>query len=194
LVAAIFVLASLGGCGGSGLAVGAGSTVAVTALQERSMEDAARDARIKIDVNGALLRKDEKLFIKTSIDVVEGRVMLTGILQTEQARAEAEKLTWEVEGVKQVYNELQISDSQGVIDYARDTRISAELRAGMISDKAISDINYTIEAVDGSIYLIGIARSQAEMERVIGHARVIPGVKRVVNHVVLKDDPVRRKS
>ncbi|HYM33544.1 MAG TPA: BON domain-containing protein [Candidatus Cybelea sp.] len=176
------------------MAVGAGSTAAVTALQERSVEDAVRDARIKVDVNSVLLQKDEKLFIKTSIDVVEGRVMLTGIMQTEQAKAEAERLTWQVEGVKQVYNELQISDSQGVIDYARDTRISAELRAGMISDKAISDINYTIEAVDGSIYLIGIARSQSELERVIGHARVIPGVKRVVNHVVLKDDPIRQKS
>ena len=55
-------------------------------------------------------------------------------------------------------------------------------------DGDVLSINYSVETVNGTVYLIGIAQDEAELVRVIEHARGIEDVKRVVSHVVLKDD------
>jgi osmotically-inducible protein OsmY len=47
-------------------------------------------------------------------------------------------------------------------------------------------INYNIETVNGTVYLIGIAKSQLEVDRVIAHARSLGYVKRVISHVRIK--------
>ena len=52
-------------------------------------------------------------------------------------------------------------------------------------------INYSVETVNGTVYLLGIAQDEAELVRVIEHARGIEDVKQVVSHVVVKDDPRR---
>jgi osmotically-inducible protein OsmY len=44
------------------------------------------------------------------------------------------------------------------------------------------------------IYLLGIAQDLEERERVNNYARALPYVKKVVNHVILKDDPRRKPS
>ena len=41
------------------------------------------------------------------------------------------------------------------------------------------------------VYLTGVGQDQAEVDRVVAHARNLSGVKRVENYVVLKDDPGR---
>jgi osmotically-inducible protein OsmY len=190
----LLVAAMLCGCGGPGLIVGAGATAGEAAVEERGFAAAATDTRISIDVNGALLHKDQTLFADTLIDVVEGRVLLTGILATDSDKAEAERLAWTVAGVKEVINEIQVGRSRNVADYGRDKRIGTELRAQMIGDGKISDINYITETINAVIYLCGIAKDQAELDRVMQHARTIAGVRRVVSYVVLKDDPRRKKS
>ena len=106
-VPAILLAVALSGCGPAGLAVGAGATVGVAAVQERSIADAARDTEIQVEINSRLLQKDHVLFGKTSVTVVEGRVMLTGSLHRQEMRDEAARIAWTVDGVKQVYNELQ---------------------------------------------------------------------------------------
>ena len=53
-------------------------------------------------------------------------------------------------------------------------------------------VNYSIETINGVIYVMGIAQSQDELDRVVNHARNISGVQRVVSYVRLKDDPKRR--
>src|SRR5512146_477463 len=85
-VPAILLALSLSGCGPAGLAVGAGATVGVAAVQERSIADAAKDTEIQVEINSRLLQKDHVLFGKTSVTVVEGRVMLTGSLHRPEMR------------------------------------------------------------------------------------------------------------
>ena len=88
-------------------------------------------------------------------------------------------------------NEIQVTDESGILDYARDTWISAQLKGRLLVDGDVLSINYGVETVNGTVYLIGIAQSEAELARVIEHARGIEDVKRVVSHVVVKDDPNR---
>ncbi len=190
LVLAVASLAA--GCSPTGVAVGAGAAVGVAAVQERSVGNAIDDTVITVEINHFLFQKSQDLFRLVGLEVVEGRVLLTGSVPLPQHRIDAARLAWQADGVREVINEIQVDDQSGVLDYARDVWITTQLTAKLLRDRQISDINYNIETVNSVIYLIGIAKHSQELERVTGHARTIAGVRKVISHVRLKDDPRRR--
>ncbi|AVM75479.1 BON domain-containing protein [Magnetospirillum gryphiswaldense] len=189
LIAMLAAAPSLSGC--VGMVIGAGATAGVAASEERGLEGATQDARIRVEINEAWFRHNVDMYSKVTLAISEGRVLLTGTVPTEQVREDAVRLTWQVAGVREVYNELLVSESSGVIDGARDLRIQQEIKSRMLFDKQISNINYTVDVTDGTVYLLGIAQSDTELNRVIGHAREVSAVKNVITYVRLKNDPRR---
>ena len=87
-----------------------------------------------------------------------------------------------------------LHEDGGIGDIARDRWISAQVRTRILSDSAIRDINYTIDTQNKTVYVLGIAQSQSELDRVLAHARAVAEVRRVVNYALLKDDPRRFKE
>ncbi len=188
-LAPLIVLAVAGLQGCTGAAFGTAAAVGVTAAQERTVGDAVDDAVIHASINHELFQKDLKLFGAVSIDVVEGRVLLTGSVPQPGNRVEAVRHAWQADGVKEVINEIQVTDKAGLLNYARDTWISTQVKAKLLFDREIGAINYNVETVNGVVYMIGIARDQAELERAANHARTIRHVRKVVSHVRLKGAP-----
>lgn len=176
---------ALGGC--TEAILGAGAATGVAIAQERSVGAAVDDAGIVIRINAELARVDQQLFSRTEVKSVEGRVVLTGTVPRPEQRVEATRIAWSVSGVRQVDNEIQVTDKTSIVDYAKDTWITTRLRSKILADAKIADINYTVETVNGVIYLIGIARSQSELDRVVDYARNIGGVVKVVSHVRVED-------
>jgi osmotically-inducible protein OsmY len=126
-----------------------------------------------------------------NLQVEEGRVLLSGNVRLPEQRVEAVRLAWQAPGVREVINEINVDDTSGLGNYARDTWITTELEATLLLDNAVSSIDYSVETVNQVIYLMGVAQSQAELDRVIGHAKEISYVRRVVSYVLLVDDPRR---
>jgi hypothetical protein len=106
-------------------------------------------------------------------------------VQNPEHRVEAVRLAWQPKGVKQVINEIRVAKSEGITGYAKDAWIATSLRTKMTFDKEIKSINYTIDTVAGTIYLMGVAQSQLELNRVVQLGRTIKGVKGVVSYVKL---------
>lgn len=168
---------------GPGLFIGAAATGGIAVAEQRSVGTQVDDLGIKLAINEGLFSYNETLFQNVSIDVTEGRVLLTGKVTEPQDRVEAVRIAWQAEGVKEVINEIQVTDKGGIDSYLTDVRISNELRADLLFDSQVDAINYNVETVGQIIYLTGIAHNQAELDRVIAHARTISGVKQVVSHV-----------
>ncbi|MEJ0072169.1 MAG: BON domain-containing protein [Pseudomonadota bacterium] len=130
---------------------------------------------------------------KVDLSISEGRVHLTGTVPTPEMRLEAVKLVWQVEGVRQVIDDIEVGDDKsGVGGYARDVWISTQLRSDLLFDRAIESVNYSVETVEGTVYLMGVAQNQGELDRVTNYARNLSSVKRVVSYVRMKDQPVPR--
>jgi osmotically-inducible protein OsmY len=179
--------ASLQGCVGA--VIGAGATAGTAAMEERGIAGVTDDTALRLRINGLLSDKDERLWRKVGLQVYMGRVLLTGFVETEEMRAEAVRLAWEADGVKEVINEIQIDDSGGASGFARDTWITTQLKSALLFDKQVSSINYSIETVGGTVYVIGLAQDRAELDRVLNHARGMSYVKKVVNYVQIKRPP-----
>lgn len=174
---------ALSSCSLAGVATGVGATVGVAASQEGGLKRAASDLRIQALINEAWFNYNVDAFRKLDMTVNQGRVLLTGVVQNPEHRVEAVRLAWQPKGVEQVINEIRVAESDGVIGFARDAWISTRLRTSITFDRDIQSINYTIDTVQGTIYLMGIAASQAELNMVVEKARTIPDVKQVVSYV-----------
>jgi osmotically-inducible protein OsmY len=161
------------------------------ARQERTVGAALDDVRIKGEITAGLAGAKATNFVNVSTTVIEGRVLMTGRVGDQDSRLEATRVAWGVEGVRRVDNEIEITDRAGLINRPRDLFIRTEIAADLLSDAAIKDINYTIDVVNGVVYITGVGQDQTEIDRVIARASRFKGVKRVENFVVLKDDPQR---
>lgn len=175
---------SLSGC--TGTFVGVGAAAGTAAMEERGIALAADDTAIRLRLNALYAEDDERLWRKIGFQVYLGRVLLTGVLDTSEMRARAVRLAWRAEGVVEVINEIELGDSSGLKGYGRDKWIIAQLKSRLLFDKQVSSINYSIDAVRGKVFLIGIAQNTQELDRVLNHARSINYVRKVVSYVRIK--------
>lgn len=164
--------------------VGAAATAAGTAAtQEGGFSGAVTDAGIHAEINHLWFQHDIEMQRRLDMTVTGGRVLLTGRATTPEMRLDAVRLAWQARGVTEVINEIEIGDGGGIGDAATDTWIATQLRSRLLLDRDVASRNYSIDAVNGVVYLMGSARDQAELDRVIGHARALSNVKRVVSYV-----------
>jgi osmotically-inducible protein OsmY len=177
----------LSGC--VGLALTGAASAGIAASEERGMGGALTDTRIRTDINAKWLNASMDMLQKVDLSVQEGRVLLTGTVPTPELRLEAVKLVWQVDGVREVIDEIKVGEGSGVGHYARDVWIETQLRSSILFDGAVQSVNYSIEAVDGVVYLMGVAQSQTELDRVTNYARNLRYVQRVVSYVRIKDRP-----
>jgi len=186
---AIFAALSLSGCG---VLVGAGAAAGTASMEERGLSAAVSDKVIQATINSRWLEIDPDIFIDVSSQVHEGRVLLSGNVGKPQHRVDAVRVAWQVEGVREVINQIEIHDRSGLIDFARDSWVTTQLTVKLTVDGQVKAINYSIDTVNGHVFIMGIAQDQEELDRVLNHARDVSYVRRVTSHAVLKNDPSRR--
>ncbi len=191
LIASCALAGILSACTPVGFAAGAGATVGIASAQEGGVSQAGTDLRIKTEINDLWFRSNVDMFRKLNITVDHGRVLLTGVVQNPEHRVEAVRLAWQPKGVKQVINEIRVADGEGIPGYVRDTWITTQLRTQMTIDRDIQSINYSIDTVQGIVYLMGVARSREELNDVTEHARGIANVRQVVSYVKMLGEPVQ---
>ena len=186
-------LLALTACAAPGILAGA-ATAGLAVAQERSIGTVIDDTAIELQIQHYLLQASDGLFIRVGVEVHEGRVLLTGIVPTPDDRVEAVRQAWQAKGVLEVINEVQVTNRAGITDYLRDVKITSQLRFKMLRDRDIFDVNYTVETVNGIVYLMGMAGSRPELDKVTTHARNIAGVQKVISHVRLSGGDRRGKS
>ncbi|MGH1376188.1 MAG: BON domain-containing protein [Alphaproteobacteria bacterium] len=186
LAASSLILSS---CTAVSIATGVGVAAGSAAVQEGGVSRALSDARIQTEINDLWFRHNVAMFTKLDLTVNQGRVLITGVVQDPQHRVEAVRMAWQPEGVLQVINEIKVADSEGLIGYARDAWISTRLRSSLILDGDVESINYSIDTVQGTVYLMGFAQNQHELNHVIEVTRTIENVRQVVSYVKLVGAP-----
>ncbi|MEE2761578.1 MAG: BON domain-containing protein [Pseudomonadota bacterium] len=183
----LLLLAPLTGCAA---AVGGGAAVGVAAVSERGIKTRAIDLKIEAAILKEFLVAEIKSLAVIDVEVYQGRALLTGTTTDTKLADKAVALAWNASGVTEVINEVQLNKPGTATNYAKDTWITTQLTAKLTFDEEVLGINYSIETVNGVVYLIGIAQDQAEVDRVIAHAGNIKFVRRVVNHVRIKPPPL----
>ena len=181
----IFIITLLDSC--------AAVNFTTSSIKEKGVKEAISDGMIDAGINKEFLNHDINMFINVQIEVVEGRVLLTGSVKKPKHRLDAIKIAWKVLGVREVINEIDITEKGGIKQYLIDVKIKTQIRYKVLADKEVSSINYNFEVVNGNVYIIGIAENKKELKKLIAHINSIGGVLKVVSHAIMKNDPRRKK-
>jgi osmotically-inducible protein OsmY len=183
-------VAMLQACSVTGLATSIGAVGGIAAAREGGLKQSAIDTRIAFEINDLWFKYSVEAFTRLNMTIEQGRVLVTGVVQNPDHRVEAIRLAWQPKGVLQVINEVRVADSDGLSGFARDKFISTNLRTKLIFDRDVSSINYSIDTVQATVYLMGIAQDRAELEKVIDHARNTNYVQQVISYVKMLGEDV----
>ena len=190
LVMAIAMLV-LGGLLFSGCApavIGVGTAAVAASSTEKGLSTSVADGLIFTKIQDNFLQTDASLPTVVDVTVNDGAVLLTGKVKTPEEKVLATKLTWEVRGVREVVNEIQVIDKSSIKDIAKDLAASAQLRGKLIADNSVSSLNFSIDVVNGTVYMSGVAADAEEVNRVVSHARELRFAQQVVNYITLRTD------
>ena len=169
-----------------------GSGVIAAARQDGGLSGAAEDLKISSGIGHDWLQLDASFINKFEATVREGRVLVTGVVAERGEADDAIRLVWQVPGVREVYNEIEITSATGTLaNSGRDVWIASQLNSQLLFDAGVSSVNYATDVTNGVVYLIGVARDRMERERVLDHARNLKYVRRVVSYIRLKGDTER---
>ncbi len=166
--------------------MGGATTVATSASEERGVKGVWSDAEIKTRLQAKWMDKRPELVMATNVVVRQGRVLITGELETTEQQIDAVRYAWQIPGVKEVVDETTVGKTASFQQYARDTWITTQMKTKILNDNDIRSLNYNVHTENGTIYLMGIAQNQQELDKVINYARHIGGVRKVTSYVTLK--------
>lgn len=192
LIACLLFTLPLGGCAAA--LFGGVAAVATSAREERPVDVALDDLALQAKLEGNLIAEDGALFRRVNTTVIEGRVFLKGRVPREDDRRNATRIAWATPGVREVTNDILVAEPETVGDALTDFWTTTKVRAALLGEGDVKDVNYTIESRDGVVYLMGIAQDNYERQLAVDTARGVEGVVRVVDYLVLKDDPNRPAS
>jgi len=185
----IFVLISfiLTGCVGVGSKGLFGTGVSV-ALDPRTVGTQIDDSIMQKTISAKILAKDKKYLISVKTKVLDGRIFITGKVDSPEEKLLITKLAWETKGARSVRNDIKIKEEFNFKQSAKDVLITSQLRTAIIVNKNIKATNYQIDTYKKKIYIYGIALTSEEKDLVISEAKEILDVEDVIASIILVED------
>ena len=170
-----------------------GSGVSV-AYDPRTVGMQIDDSIMQKNLIGRLTLTDKKYIISISAKVLDGNIYLSGKVDEPEEKLKIIKMAWETKGARSVQSTVTIKGNSNFKSTAKDILITSQLRTALIFNKLTKATNYTIDTINGKIYIFGIAMTKKEKEKVISEADQIHGVKDVIPSIYLVEELSRNKN
>ena len=161
------------------------TTAGVTKGDERNFDRSVNDVSAERVIKARMARAHGFKLKGINVDVREGVVLMAGNVPRQEDRIEAERIAWSAPRVDQVGNEILIKDKQGAIRNVKDGLLTTSVKTRLTADKYVKSRNINVESHDGVVYLLGVARNQAELERAAEIASTTRGTREVVSYVTV---------
>ena len=182
-----FILLFLNGCVGASSTGIFGTGVSV-ALDPRTVGTQMDDSIMDKNLTARLALSDKSYLISINSKVLDGRIFLSGKVNTPEEKLKITKIAWETKGARSVKNNIIIKEKFNFKQSAKDLLITSELRTALIISKKIKSANYNIDTYKKKIYIYGIALTKDERKEVIKEAKAILDVEDVIPSILLVED------
>ena len=175
------------GCSPVGVLASGGSATMVIAEGDRSLGTVVDDATIKLNLSAKFLQSENRLFLDVNSNVTEGRVLLTGLVDTQEIRIEAVRKVWEINGVREVINEIEVGNKTTLKEYMNDLWINTQVKSLAARTIGLRSFSYNFETIKGKVYIAGITSRPEQLQAIVESTKTIKGVNEIVNYVVIKE-------
>ena len=158
------------------------------AFDPRTLGTQMDDSIMQKNLAARILIKDKKYLLSVKSRVLDGRIFLTGKVDSPEEKLLLTKLAWEIKGARSVRNDIKIKEEFNFKRSAKDILITSQLRTAIILNKNIKASNYEINTYKKKIYVYGIAITSEEKDLVISEAEEILDVEDVIASIILVED------
>ena len=158
------------------------------ALDPRTVGTQIDDSIMQKSISAKILAKDRKYLLSVKTKVLDGRIFVTGKVDSPEEKLMITKLAWETKGARSVRNDIKIKEEFNFKQSAKDILITSQLRTAIIVNKNIKATNYQIDTYKKKIYIYGIALTSEEKDLVISEAKEILDVEDVIASIILVED------
>ena len=179
-----FILTGCAGVSSKGI-FGTGVSVA---LDPRTLGTQIDDSIMEKSISAKILSKDKKYLLTVKTKVIDGRIFVTGKVDSPEEKLVITKLAWETKGARSVRNDIKIKEEFNFKQSAKDLLVTSQLRTALIVNKNIKATNYQIDTYKKKIYVYGIALTSEEKDLVISEAKEILDVEDVIASIILVED------
>jgi osmotically-inducible protein OsmY len=186
-ILAILLGTILSGCVGVSSKGVFGTGVSI-AFDPRTVGTQMDDSIMQKNLAARILIKDKKYLLMVKSKVIDGRIFLTGKVDSPEEKLLLTKIAWETKGARSVRNDIKIKEEFNFKRSAKDILITTQLRTAIILNKNIKATNYQIDTYKKKIYVYGIALSSEEKDLVISEAKEILDVEDVIASIILLED------
>ena len=180
----LFFLSSCVGTGSKGV-FGTGVSIA---LDPRSLGTQIDDSIMQKNLTTRLTLKKKDYFLSVKTKVLDGRIFITGKVDSPEEKLQITKIAWETNGVRSVRNDIKIKEEFNFKNSAKDLLITSQLRTALVLSKNIKSNNYNIDTYKKKIFIYGIALTSDERDEVIKEAKQILDVEKVIASILLVED------
>ena len=151
------------------------------------------DAIMQKNLSARLALTEKKYFLSIQSEVRDGNIFLSGKVEEPEEKIKITKMAWETKGVRSVKNAITIKGQTNFKSTAKDILITSQLRTALILNKKTKARNYTLETINKTIYIFGIAMDQDEKKEVIDEANKIYDINKVIPSIYLASELSRSK-
>ncbi|MFC1843256.1 BON domain-containing protein [Thermodesulfobacteriota bacterium] len=178
----IFILAIIStGC--APVVVGGAATGAYkTGTDERTMGTMVDDSTISSKVKMNLISASDVKARRIDVDVLNGVVTLTGLVESAAEIKKAEEIAFAVAGVKGVTNYLTVG-SRTMGQALEDNIIVGKINSNLIVEPNMRSLNIDVDSNNGVVTLTGIVANAEQKNRALEIAKATAGVVKVVDNL-----------
>ena len=151
------------------------------------------DTIMQKNIVARLTLTEKKYFLYIQVEVLDGRIFLTGKVDEPEEKIKITKIAWETKGVRSDKNAIEIKGKSNFKSTGKDVLITTQLRTALFFNKLVKSGNYTLETINKTIYIFGIAINDEEKKEVINEAKKIYDVKEVIPTIYLVSELSRNK-
>lgn len=176
LLAGALLAGVLQGCvplAATGLAVGG-----MSALDRRTLGAQTDDQAIEFRA-GSQLRQAGERMRGVSVTSYNGKVLISGQVPNDAAKADAERIIASVANVRSVHNELAVGPRPAVATSVTDATLTARIKASLVEARDLQAQSIKVISEYGEVYLMGMV-TRREGDRAAQVAAGVAGVRRVV--------------
>ena len=183
----LLIFLTLTACVGTSSTGVLGTGVSI-ATDPRTIGTQIDDSIMQKNLSAKIINMDTKYFLVVKPKVIDGRIFITGKVDTIEEKLKITKLAWEIKGARSVKNDLKIKEEFNFKQTAKDVLITSQLKTAMIANKKIKSANYDIDTYKKIIYVYGISQNEEERAEVINEAKQVLDVEDVVTSIFLVED------
>ena len=157
----------------------AGSLVGSASTSTRGFSGTIEDTYLMSKIISKITVMKLSNFPNITVSVINGKVLLAGNIENQEKRLELIKKVWWIDGVREIYNELEIGPQISFSEKTEDFIFEVKINNRLLLEPGIYSNNYNVDVVNGNVYVMGVSSDIEEKTKIEKFLNSMDDIKRL---------------